>query len=456
MTREAFAPVNGVNVRDLLLDVKNPRIRAGTDQPDCIERLLRKPKQMLALARDIATNGLSTAPILVQPKGKRQYVVWDGNRRVTALKILNDPSLCRNKALQAQFVGIAARATYAIPSKIDVLASSDTDALLKEVLARHAGALEGAGQLTWDALLRTMFLLGHKAPTDYRLAGELLLWAEEHGVEVADTFPITTIHRFLNKRNLGKLGFRDDGDSVQPTISEDDAVRVVERVVEDFGGGRIDVNDIYDQTGQDKYINSLLVEFGLAQKDQGHAKDGDDDAAGDDSDPKEDKPPPRRRRAGAGPTKPSWDRKSIVPTGFKPDFPDEMWKAEEVLRELRRLETLHSPIAAAALFRMFFELSVRAYARRHRVTQEDKMHKTALAVAAHMRAHGRIDQGELDAASRRLKDRSQSGETLLQYATLNDYMHSFKALPDRQSLHVLWTELNAFLEACWNDARRPR
>ena len=82
------------------------------------------------------------------------------------------------------------------------------------------------------------------------------------------------------------------------------------------------------------------------------------------------------------------------------------------------------------------------------------MHKNALAVAKHMREHGRIDQGELDAASRRLKDRSQA-EALLQYATLNDYMHSFKNIPDRQSLHVLWTELEAYLEACWDHSRRP-
>lgn len=459
MTRKAFKPIAAVGLGNLLLDTKNPRIRSGHDQEDCVERLLRKPKQMLALAKDIAANGLSTAPILVEPVKGNKFVVWDGNRRVTALKLLNKPAECRNRALATQFSAIAAKASVPIPKAIDVLASTDKLALLKEVLARHAGAMEGAGQLTWDALLRTMFLLGHKAPADYRIAGMVLMWAEENGIEVDDTFPITTIHRFLNKRNLARLGFSETGDSVAPNIDVDEAIRLIERMVQDFGpAGNIGVNEVFEQSQQDSYIESLLDSLGLRPSkgiagehclpsDKPHAN-GDKANAGAEVQPK------RPRSAGNRSNKPDYDRRSVVRIRFKPTFEDHMWKAEEVLKELRRLETKSFPIAAAALFRCFFELSTRSYMKRHKVSDGGQMHKNALAVAEHMRRHGRIDQGELDAANRRLKDKSQS-EALLQYNTLNDYMHSFKHLPDRQSLHVLWTELEAYLEACWDDARRP-
>jgi len=481
MTRNAFVPVWAVPLEKLLLDTKNPRIRAGHDQSDCIERLLRKPKQMLALAKDIAANGLSTAPILVEPLKGKKYVVWDGNRRITALKLLNAPSLCGNKALAVQFAAAAAKAVVQIPSKVDILASPDKQALLKEVLARHAGALEGAGQLTWDALLRTMFLLGHKnAPADYRLAGLLLMWAEENDVEVDDAFPISTIHRFLNKKSLEKLGFRDVSEAVEPIIEVDAAARVVERLVQDFGpGGRVGVNDVYDQQQQNAYIESILVELGLAgmqekpRSDQSGSRgkpsndpsntpstDAADGARGRSDDDDEEEPQQKRRR-GSGyraTHKPEWDRKSIVRPRFKPEFPDYMWKAEEVLRELRRTKTEDALIATAALFRMFVELSTKAYYRRHRSALgeplQGEMHKNALAAAAHMRQYGRLDQGELDATTRRFKEKSQS-PTPLQYATLNDYMHSFKNMPDRQSLHILWGEIEPYLEACWDDARRP-
>lgn len=470
MTRSSFVQLAGVSLDKLLLDTKNPRIRAGADQADCIERLLRKPNQLLTLAKDIATNGLSTAPILVEPRGKK-YVVWDGNRRVTALKLLNDPSLCPKRALQTQFAGIASRAKVSIPSSVDVLASSDKDALLKEVLSRHAGGLDGAGQLNWDALLRTMFLLGHKASTEYRLSGLLLMWAEEHGIEVDDSFPITNIHRFLNRTNLGRLGFVVSDDGIETTNDKDVAVRLVERLVTDFApSGSVAVADVFSQSQQDAYIDQVLRDLGLltsagdsgaahganggsqGEPAAGPGRGGAEDAAGETKGQRGSKGGATRPKA---PRKPDWDRKSVVRSRFKPEFPDDMWKADEVLRELRRLDTAAFPISAAALFRMFFELSTRYYMKRFKTVQTNEIHKNALAVAKHMREHGRIDQGELDATNRRLKDRAQA-EVLLQYATLNDYIHSFKNIPDRQSLHVLWTEVEAYLEACWNHSRRPQ
>lgn len=477
MTRTAFTRFEGVPIDRLLLDTGNPRIRAGNDQPDCIERLLRKPKQMLALARDIAANGLSTAPILVQPVKGKKYIVWDGNRRVTALKLLNDPSLCRNKALSAQFAGVAKKAVVPIPGKLDVLGSEDTSALLKEVLARHAGAMEGAGQLNWDALLRTMFLLGHKAaPKEYRLAGLLLLWAEEHGIAVDEDFPITTVHRFLNKQNLERLGFKDLTDSVAPAVEQDAAVRVVERIVQDFGTGAMSVDNVFTAAQQADYIDTVLLGAGLSKpKAADHAADADGTAAragrtarssdGSTSNTTDDRSDGGRggrgRSSATGGTtkrtsrKADWDRTGLVRPRFKPEIPEAHWKTEEILKELRRTVTQRFPFATAALFRMFLELSTHAYMKRHRLPQKQgELHRNALVVAAHMRQYGRLDQGELEASTRRFKDKAQSSLGL-QYATLNDYMHSFKHVPDRESLHVLWSDVEPYLEACWDDARRP-
>lgn len=484
MTRTAFKVVANVPLDKLLLDTKNPRIRSGEDQEDCIARLLRKPRQLLALAKDIATNGLSTAPILVEPTGGKKFVVWDGNRRVTALKLLNDPALCPDKAMRTQLVAVAAKAAVPIPTAVDVLASSDHEALLQEVLARHAGAMEGAGQLNWDALLRTMFLLGHQAaPKDYRLTGLLLMWAEEHGIPVDDEFPITTVHRFLNKQNLERLGFREKSGAVDALIAEDAAVRVAERIVQDFGSKRVAVDHVFTAAQQEAYITSLLSDLGLLAKsakgtqpaegassgagypggtpsgrgraNASTASTGSDGATSGGDDDVGDQPDAKRpTRAKPTPTKPDWDRKFVPRPRFKPAFPAGAWKPLEVLKELRKTETANLPIASAALFRAFFELSTRTYMRRHNIGEKGKMHKNALAVADDMRRHGRLSLGELQAANRRLKDASEA-EALLQYASLNDFMHSFAALPDRQSLHVLWTEVEPYLEACWDDARRP-
>ncbi|WP_246194280.1 hypothetical protein [Pseudoxanthomonas jiangsuensis] len=393
------------------------------------------------------------------------------------MKLLNNPALAGKPAIASQFAAVAASAAVPIPKSVDVLSSTKKDALLKEVFARHAGGQDGAGQLTWDTLLRTIFLLGHQAQSDYRLAGLLLMWAEDQGIDVDDQFPISTIHRFLNKKRLERLGFKDLGKSIELAIPEDAAVRVVERIVHDFApGGSRDVNDVFEEDAQNRYIDEVLRDAGLlapeptstggagkgAGGDGGRqqkpderpgdtARGGESDDGGSEEDEGESKPPKRGRAT----VKADYDRKSVVRPRFKPDFPENYWKAREVLRELRQIETGKSPIAAASLFRVFFELSTRAYTKRHQLPEVRETHKNALTCLRHMRAHGRLSAGEHDAALRRFREKSQA-DMLLQYATLNDYMHSFQHMPDRQSLHVLWTEIEPYLEACWDDARRPR
>jgi len=121
VTREFFATARQVPVENLLLDTHNARIRSGSDQADCIARILRKPEQLIALAADIAENGLSTTPILVEPTDRRRYIVWDGNRRVTALKLLNDPNLCSVASLRRRFEAIRQKHAGSIPGRVDCL-----------------------------------------------------------------------------------------------------------------------------------------------------------------------------------------------------------------------------------------------------------------------------------------------------------------------------------------------
>lgn len=93
MSRRNFT-IEEISVDDLLLDVGNARIRTGADQRDCIEKILAKEDQMLTLIQDIAENGLTTMPILIQPLDDGKWLVWDGNRRTTALKLLKNPERC--------------------------------------------------------------------------------------------------------------------------------------------------------------------------------------------------------------------------------------------------------------------------------------------------------------------------------------------------------------------------
>lgn len=86
-------PIEDVGLGELSLDLRNVRIPVrGLDEP-AIASYLVEAADVLGLARDILRDGYldNELPVVVDENGQR--VVLEGNRRVTALKGIHDPSL---------------------------------------------------------------------------------------------------------------------------------------------------------------------------------------------------------------------------------------------------------------------------------------------------------------------------------------------------------------------------
>ncbi|BDU15378.1 ParB N-terminal domain-containing protein [Lysobacter auxotrophicus] len=474
VTREFFATARQVPVENLLLDTHNARIRSGADQADCIARILRKPDQLIALAGDIAENGLSTTPILVEPTDKRRFIVWDGNRRVTALKLLNDPSLCPAASLRRRFEAIHQKHSQAIPARVDCLSSTSHDALVAEVVKRHSGALGGVGQLDWSAFLRTLFMTSHEQSEPNQRAAHLFLWGEEHGVEVDDDFPITTITRFLSKDNLTAIGFGYKDGHLVPLHGVETGIAVVSKINTDFSKktGTYSVDRVFNEKLQADYISEVRAVVGMPPPPRAGAPyssssgsampspsrgnrtasgsapkaggTGDTPSTSPGGPPGDPKPSPRP----GTPRKPTWDRSKLFrgrSLGFS--IPSSNVKAYNIVVELGKLSPKDTPLAVAALFRMLVELSTAEYYRRHPdVPARDGTHKKIAAVARHLHSAGKISEGLRD----QVLQRTTEAQGMLQYNTLNNYMHDVNAHPEFRSLNTLWDEIEPYLAACWS------
>ncbi|EXI61609.1 hypothetical protein MHD_04485 [Mannheimia granulomatis] len=100
-----------LKITSLYLDAKNPRHIPIENQKEIIKHMIEKEK-VRELAKDIAEKGM-TNPLdligVVAENGKR--IVLEGNRRICALKLLNNPSLAPKKhqkyfeKLQHQMLG---------------------------------------------------------------------------------------------------------------------------------------------------------------------------------------------------------------------------------------------------------------------------------------------------------------------------------------------------------------
>ena len=220
---------------------------------------------MIALVRDIATRGLTTMPIIVKPADEGRYIVMDGNRRVTALKLLNAPETCPDERLKPQLRDLSKKHRAMIPAVVDVMCSDNAEAIAMEVLARHSGEQGGIGQVDWSAYLRTVYLLNHGHPPDYKRAGQYALWAEDQGIFVDDEFPITSLQRFFTMENLALLGFKLDkvSDSLLPSLSPETVKRMAQTLMNDFQTKKVKVEDVFSTAQAQGYSKTIRDQVGL-------------------------------------------------------------------------------------------------------------------------------------------------------------------------------------------------
>ncbi|MEN9376597.1 MAG: hypothetical protein RL710_1754, partial [Pseudomonadota bacterium] len=192
-----------VSLTRIYLDPENPRHETLPDEPSIIKHLVSKEK-VRALAKSIAEEG-GTSPIelvaLVQhPKVKTGYVVVEGNRRICALKLLQDPDKAGSEKEKRYFANLAQGMPHAI-NKVNAMVFDSRDAARRWFALRHEGEQDGVGTKAWDADQKTRFSVRTQGKNPNAQALLVLDYARQHQLlnaqEVAQ-LNITTLTRYLS------------------------------------------------------------------------------------------------------------------------------------------------------------------------------------------------------------------------------------------------------------------
>jgi hypothetical protein len=139
-----------LNVLDIYLDSDNPRHELIDDQADIIQYLVEH-ESIRALAKDIAANGLNPLDKIGVVKNEDgNYVVVEGNRRICALQLLNDPSKAPTVA-DAKFFRNLSATNDQYPSEITCSLLEDFKHEIRWVTLRHSGEQNGVGIRGWDS-----------------------------------------------------------------------------------------------------------------------------------------------------------------------------------------------------------------------------------------------------------------------------------------------------------------
>lgn len=222
-------------INSLFLDLENPRFEPVRDEAVAITHLA-KDEKVAALAEDIieqkGLNPLETIGVMIASnKGqKERYTVLEGNRRICAVKLLNDPDLAP-PALRSRFLKLAAR--WKEIKSLDVIVFTSRDEAKPWLERLHEGEKDGVGRKGWDARQKQRFTGSGKNAQ----AMELLEIAEKEGwVTKGETAGLlTTVQRFLNNPVLrNQLGIEGtDREVLRISRPQDDFKKLAEQLIKD-------------------------------------------------------------------------------------------------------------------------------------------------------------------------------------------------------------------------------
>ena len=150
--------VREVRVSEILLDQKNPRFPPVGNQREAIQAMLKDQGQKIVnLASEIYQNGLNPSSRLILFKEGEKYIDGDGNRRITALKLLETPSLAGSEPRIKKKFDSLLKKRGTVPSEVDCVIFKSRDDAKHWISINHSGPQDGKGQIGWNSEQKDRF-----------------------------------------------------------------------------------------------------------------------------------------------------------------------------------------------------------------------------------------------------------------------------------------------------------
>ena len=189
-----------IAVSTLWLDPTNPRFPDGVaDQTEAIAAMLANSKserEIVALARSIIEQGgLDPTQMIAVANEDGRKVVIEGNRRVTALKLLNKPSLAPSDAMRTRIEKLLRNARPA-PTRVKAVVYDDRSEFATFQRLRHTGENSGAGLKPWRSNEIARFTERQTGTSQIHTA--LLAWCERE--YAADSQMLALVKRIRSER----------------------------------------------------------------------------------------------------------------------------------------------------------------------------------------------------------------------------------------------------------------
>ena len=442
-----------LTIDQLLLDQENPRLGLTLSQSETLEKLiLLNPSQFRALMASIRDEGLDPGDslyVIASDDNDDDFVVLEGNRRLSALKVLNSPDLLAAtdlpRALVKRLVGETGGFNQTDVEPIRCVRFEDREQANEWIRRRHTGIAKGEGRINWRPLDIQRFSNDYTTVDVIEFVGRNAGYTDQEWEKAHAALgggKSTNLTRLLDsaagRQHIG-LSVKTTGGRRTPILGSKPkwALNVLKRMVDDIVSGKVDSRSLNRASDIEKYFEDLPIEL---QPNESSTVDKPKDfrsinLTGSSTEARK-KPPTRRstaprKRTTLAPKKHTFDSASST-------------KLAMLVNEASGLNIEKFPFSAALVLRSIVELTVNDYMRVNKLPlgkkgeqQQYNLTKKANDVVEHLKQNSELTNSDLSP----FRNRILTPTSMCSIQSLNGFAHNQYSLPSADDLRAGWEAL---------------
>lgn len=468
-----------INITNLLLNPSNPRFNPVEHQLEAIDAMVRDQQdKLVTLGKHIDLYGLNPSDIVLVKPHNKQWVVREGNRRITTLKLINEPDLIPSgfPKLKKEFKLISMSFDKDILKIIQCAILENEDEINEWVRLKHTGQNEGSGTVGWDGQQTSRFRVITEGKPDMRLSflDELRLMNDvpQSIKDGLGNIKKTNWDRLIGDpdiREIMGLEINDEKLQLKNGINPFLLVVLYDLIYEDLS-----VGDIYRKKDRIEYIESLkqrLMQENMESSDEqisDNTRETNNSQGGgykasnssgnnyynsENTDNKQQSSSANQRASDANHNSKRGysyhiNRKTLIPSPHKLTITHA--RILRIFNELKALAVDDYPNAVSVLFRVFIELSIDCFITNKSLVDSKLNVDSSLAykinaVAAYFETNKIMTKHELRAIRQMTAGENQTQSV----RTFHSYVHNKDVTPSSTDLKSAWDDICPFIEQIW-------
>jgi hypothetical protein len=435
---------------DLLIDEQNPRIaQPNAGQHAALRALAAKLKTKLSvLAADIVMNGTdpSNLPLVMpQPGNAKRYIVLEGNRRLAALRALENPEAVAGAVSPGVLRRLRRLSKSYQENPIDTILTclvADRDEAKHWIELRHTGENAGAGIVPWGSDESSRFRSRSGMAPPHQQALEFLQRRGDLTVDRRSELPTTSFKRLIETPAVrSRLGL-ELRDRVLYLLADSDRVaKALMHVVNELADGKKKVGEIYTIKQRRAYAAQLPPSIVVTPtRKTGHGVPATSSGA-----IAADAAATKSRIAGRAPK----ERDRLISRDCVLSIPDHL-RVRHIEVELRKLSLKDHTNAVSVLFRVFLELSLDTYIETNLpsmpLDEKTAMQKKMEACVADLVGKKKLTPKQATPVRRACQRDSFLAPSI---TLMHNYLHNPHVFPAPGDLRAHWDSLQPFVAAMW-------